>query len=385
MSRLARLVGAVVVVAVIVGGGWWLAGGLVAASPPATGDPEVEPSTGTRTVAVERKTLTITEEFGATLGFAGDYGVIGGLSGILTRTVPVGALVEAGEWLYETDGRDRTSLMYGKRPAWRALGPSVSNGADVLQLEQNLERLGYTRTGFEVDRDWDSRTTAAVKRWQRDAGLTVDGIIELGEVVFLPEAIRVTEIGAPLGSMVGQGAVVLSGTSTRRVVSLDIDADDHDLFEVDKPVEVELPDGSVVPGKVASIGRIAETSTDQQGNSTTTLPVTITLDDPTTAGDLDQAAVGVTLVRSSREHVLTVPVNALLALREGGYAVEVVDRVASGPAPSGSPAGESPTSSGTPTAERTHLVRVEPGLFDNGDVEVTATGLEPGDLVVVPS
>jgi multidrug efflux pump subunit AcrA (membrane-fusion protein) len=185
--------------------------------------------------------------------------------------------------------------------------------------------------------------------------------------------------------MVGQGGPVLSGTSSRRVVSLDLDAADRDVFEVGKAVQVKLPDGSKVAGKIASIGRIADTSTDQQGNTTSTLPVTITLDDPTSAADLDQASVTITVVRSSRENVLAVPINALVALREGGYAVEVVDDGGgSTAAPSASPTTGSPAGSATP-GSRTHLVRVVPGLFDNGNVEITATGIQPGDLVVVPS
>jgi peptidoglycan hydrolase-like protein with peptidoglycan-binding domain len=385
LNRLVKLLGAAIVLAVIAGGGWWLTGLGAAASPAATGDLDAEQATGQQTVAVERQTLTVTEEFGATLGFAGDYGVIGGLSGTLTWTVSAGTVVTAGQRLYETNGSDRTSLMYGKRPAWRALLPGVSNGADVRQLEENLKRLGFTRKGDKIDHHWDDRTTAAVKRWQRRAGLPVDGKVELGEVVFLPEAIRVTEIGATLGSMVGPGGPVMSGTSARRVISLDLDADDRDLFEVGKAVEIELPDGTSVPGTIESIARVAQTSTDQQGNSTTTLPVAITLDDPSAAGDLDQAAVAVTVVRSSRENVLTVPVNALLALREGGYAVEVVDGSASSAAPSAGPTASSPAGSVVPESPATHLVRVEPGLFDNGNVEIIATGIEPGDLVVVPS
>ena len=369
---------------VIAAGGWWLTGAGVAASPPASGDNETDPA-ARQTVAVERNTLTVTDDFDATLRFAGDYDVLGGLSGILTRTVPVGRTVKAGQWLYETDGRVKTSLMVGKRPAWRDLGSGVDDGADILQLEQNLKKLGFTRKGFTTDRHWDAHTTAAVKRWQRKAGLPVDGTVELGEVVFLPEAIRVTGIDAPLGSMVGQGGPVMSGSSTRRVVSLDIDVDDGELFEPGTPVQVELPDGSSVAGSVASVGRVAETASDQQGNTSTTLPVTITLDDPTAAGDLDQAAVTVTLVISSRENVLTVPVNALLALREGGYAVEVVDGGAAGNAPAASPVATSLDGSATPDGPQTYLVRVEPGLFDNGNVEITATGIEPGDLVVVPS
>ena len=381
-----RLVGALVVLAVLAGGGWWLTGRGAAANPPAAAEGQADKSSGTGTAAVERKTLTVTDDFTGTLGFAGDYDVIGGLSGLLTWTAPKGTVVTAGKRLYETNGHDRTSLMYGARPAWRTMESGVTNGADILQLEKNLKALGYTRKGDKIDTHWDADTTAAVKRWQRKAGLPVDGSVDLGEVVFLPEAIRVTEITATLGTMVGQGGPVMSGTSSRRVISLDLDAADRDLFDVGKAVEVELPDGSTVPGKIATIARIADSSTDQQGNTTTTLPVTMTLDDPTAAGDLDQASVKITVVRSSRENVLTVPVNALVALREGGYAVEVVDG-ASNPAaaPSGAVASSSPAASAPTGTRRTHLVRVEPGLFDHGDVEITVTGLEPGDLVVVPA
>jgi multidrug efflux pump subunit AcrA (membrane-fusion protein) len=106
--------------------------------------------------------------------------------------------------------------------------------------------------------------------------------------------------------------------------------------------------------------------------------VTIVLDDPAAGGDLDAAPVTVSVVRSTRENVLTVPVTALIALLEGGYAVEVVDDAAA--------AGASPAPSGSTSAvgPATHLVRVEPGLFDRGVVEITAD-LEPGTLVVVPS
>ena len=55
------------------------------------------------------------------------------------------------------------------------------------------------------------------------------------------------------------------------------------------------------------------------------------------------------------------PVNALVALLEGGYAVE---RVADG----------------TST-----LVGVELGIFQDGWVEVRADGLDEGDAVAVPS
>lgn len=379
MSRVARGVGAVLVVAAAASGGWLLAHGVTAA-PAQAATPERGSATDRQTAPVERTTLTVTEDESATLGFNGAYDVRGGRSGVLTWTVPLGTIVSAGQRLYETNGKALTSLMYGARPAWRPMGPGMTNGRDVRQLEKNLKRLGYTRKGDKIDNHWDADTTAAVKRWQRHAKLPVDGKLDLGEVVFLPSAIRVTSIVEPLGSMVGGGGPVLSGTTARRVVAFDIQAADRALVAVGKAVQVQLPDGSTVPGKITSVSRVAQTSTDERGQTTTTIAVTATLDDASVAGDLDQASVTVTIVRSSRENVLAVPVDALLALREGGYAVEVVDAAGSAtPSPSGS-ASPSSASSGTGT----HLVRVEPGLFDRGNVEITATGIQPGDLVVVP-
>jgi peptidoglycan hydrolase-like protein with peptidoglycan-binding domain len=389
MSRLLRVAAVAVVVVAGAAGGWWLQQGGVAAGGPATAEGDGGTTDGAlKTATVERRTLTVTEDFDATLGYTTDYDVLGGLSGTLTWAVPAGTVVTSGQLLYETDGVNRAALMYGSRPAWRTLKSGVANGADIRQLEENLRLLGYARKGDVIDRHWDSDTTAAVKRWQTAVGVAVDGEVELGEVVFLPESIRVTEVQAKLGSGVGPGGTLMTVTSNRRVVSLDLDATDVELIDVGDAVSVELPDEKTVDGTVATIGRVAESSQDQQGGTSTTLPVTISLDDPAAAGDLDHAPVTVTVVRDSREDVLTVPVNALLALIEGGYAVEVVDSSsASSASPSSSAvaAEGSPAASVAPSGPTTRLVRVEPGLFDNGHVEITADGLEAGDLVVVPS
>jgi multidrug efflux system membrane fusion protein len=380
LSRLVRVAGVAAVVLAGAAGGWWLQRDGATAGEPATPASEnAATNEDPKTAAVERRTLTVTNDFDATLGYATEYEVLAGLSGTLTWAVPAGTVVTNGTLLYETDGNKRASLMYGSRPAWRSLEADVPDGVDIRQLEENLLLLGHMRKGDVIDRHWDADTTAAVKRWQREAGVAVDGTIELGEVVFLPEAIRVTELQAHIGSGVGPGATMLTATSNRRVVSFDLDAEDAGLIEAGVSVTVELPDGTSVDGTVATIGRVAETSTDQQGGTSTTLPVTISLDDPAAAGDLDHAPVNVTIVRQSRQNVLTVPVSALLALLEGGYAVEVVDEAGS---PDASP---SPAGSATSSRPRTHLVRVEAGLFDSGRVEITADGIEPGDLVVVPS
>ena len=90
-----------------------------------------------------------------------------------------------------------------------------------------------------------------------------------------------------------------------------------------------------------------------------TFAVEIALDDPSIAAGLDEAPVDVRVVSESVEGVLAVPVSALLALAEGGYAVELVE------------------------GETTRLVAVEPGFFADGVVEVTGD-IEAGETVVVP-
>jgi hypothetical protein len=113
-------------------------------------------------------------------------------------------------------------------------------------------------------------------------------------------------------------------------------------------------------GKVATI---ASNDSGGPGSATPTVPVTIRTASPTATGGLDQAPVLVEITTATVHDALTVPVNALLALAGGGYAVEVVD-----------PAGTH------------HLVTVSPGLFDDaaGLVQVTGSGLSDGQHVVVP-
>ena len=147
--------------------------GILGAMPPSGGQASDDPAATAAdraTVAVERRTLTIEETLDGTLGYTGETQVLNGLAGTLTRLPELGAILERGDQLYEVDGKRRPVLLYGARPAWRAFKPGMSNGADVKQLEENLKALGYTRKGFDVDREWDGATTAAVKRWQRRTG-----------------------------------------------------------------------------------------------------------------------------------------------------------------------------------------------------------------------
>lgn len=338
--------------------------GLLPAPAVATG-PSASPggsvqAAGAKTAEVEQRTMRTTADLDGSLGFEGSRRVLAGSPGTLTWLPADGTVIRRGGILYELDGSHHPRLMYGTRPTWRTLEPGMSNGADVRQLEQNLKAMGYAPKGMKVDRHWDSKTTRAVKRWQKATGQERDGIVEAGDIVFLPRAIRVTEAQASLGGQVGPGAPVLNATDATRVVNVALNASDRDKLKVGDAVTVTLPDDSEVDGTVRSIGSVADV--DPQSGSAT-FPLTISLDDAAkAAGDLDQAPVTVHVVTETHPDVLAVPVNALVALLEGGYAVEVVN------------------DDGT----RQYL-GVTLGLFDDGWVEVSGTGLAAGMHVVVPA
>jgi peptidoglycan hydrolase-like protein with peptidoglycan-binding domain len=229
-----------------------------------------------------------------------------------------------------------------------------SSAADVLQLQEALVRLGYSVPTNGVV---GSETAAGIVAWQSDLGAEVDGVVDLGEVIFLPEPVRVIEASLTIGSPVSDGSAVLATSSSSSVVLVDLPADDQDLLEVGLEVIVEMPNGTEVPAIVTEISGIAV----RNAAGDVVFETTIELIDETVGADLDQAPVDVLVVTDSRSQVLSVPVTALLALAEGGYAVEV----------------EQPDGS-------VGLVGVEPGLYADGWVEVTTDGLAAGDLVVVP-
>jgi multidrug efflux system membrane fusion protein len=282
------------------------------------------------------------------------------LRGTVTWLPDTGAIVERGSPLYELDGEPSGILLYGTRPAWRSMAEGAE-GEDVRQLQENLIALGFETDGLTASGTFDAATTAAVKAWQKGLGRTGNGVVELGQVVFQPGAVRVAGQAVNLGDTVTSGMQVLKATSTERVVTIDIDADQQDLVASGDEVEIDLPDGTTAIGHVDIVGSVAVAADAQ---SSPTIDVTIVLDDPAASGTIDQAPVDVQITTISRENVLAVPVNALLALLEGGYAVEVV------------------SDDGT-----THLVGVETGLFQDGWVEIepAGDGLAEGDLVVVPS
>ena len=317
------------------------------------------------TAAVSRINLVDTEQEDGSLGYDDQWTLRSGVRGVLTALPDEAATVSRGQTLYRVDNKPVT-LLYGTLPLYRTLADGVDDGPDVKQLEQNLDALGYGE-GLTVDDHFTSATTDAVKAWQADRGLEETGRVDATQVVFVGHAVRVGEHKASVGDQVKPGTPVAAMAATTRVATVDLAADSASIAQVGDKADIELPSGRTVKGTITEVGKVATTPSPTSGGSggssdEATIPVTIRVDQPRQTGDLDQAPVKVDFVKERKRNVLAVPVTALVALAEGGYAVEVSD----------------------PTTNTTHLVKVTTGLFAGGQVEVTGAGLRQGQRVVVP-
>ncbi|MFJ9638478.1 efflux RND transporter periplasmic adaptor subunit [Streptomyces sp. NPDC101178] len=307
------------------------------------------------TAPVERGDLRDSAQADGTLGYDRQRKINAGAAGTLTWTPRTGSTVERNERLYEVDGR-AVRLLYGSGPMYRTLKPG-DEGRDVEQLERNLAALGYT--GFTPDTEYTELTAAAVKRWQKAHGAKQTGTVGPRDVAFAPGKVRIKGVAAAVGDLAQPGAPVLTTTGSERIVTFELDVAESQLAKAGTKVTVELPDGTSAPGTVSSVGRTAKPGKDpQDGSPKVTLAVSF--DRPEKAGGFDQSPVTVNLTGETREDVLTVPVNALLALPGGGFGVEVV--------------------SGGAVRE----VKVELGMFAEGRVEVSGGGLREGMKVGVP-
>ena len=331
-------------------------------------------SGATTTVPVEVRDLVLRDDYEGELGFGETDPVTAGRSGVVTGVTPVGMIVGQGDVLFHLDLQP-TVLLHGDVPAFRDLSVDADPGADITQLEQALVVLGYG-DDITVDNEFTDATADAVTEWEEALGRSdPDGVVTLGDVVFAPADLRVAEVTAERGTQVQSGADVLQVTATTKVVTLQLTVDQVANVEAVTPVTITLPDRTETTGTIADVA--TEPSTDGGDGGTDgasggdvgdggeeTFPVTVALDDPAAADAFDSGTADVSVERSRTDDATAVPVIALLALREGGYAVQVVDDT--------QPEGYA-------------LVPVEVGTVADEWAQVSGDGIETGVDVVVPA
>jgi hypothetical protein len=335
----------------------WAAGAFSAVSPPVAGGRGV---VAPATAAVVREDIAAVTPVAATMGYAGSWTVTGQGGGTLTLLPRPGQVISQGQVLYGVDNGSPVVLLYGSIPDWREMSEGIA-GADVSQLNHDLVTLGDAERSEVAAAGWDyysPETAYGVQRLQEHLGVSFPlGSLALGQVVFEPEAIRVTRVTGVLGGPVA--GPVLQATSDLQVVAIQLDVTQESQVKAGDTVAVTLPDGTTTPGVVSAVSPVA-TSTSGPNGTVTAIPVTVKLTDPAAVGTLDQAPVTVNITTATARDALAVPVTALLA-RPAGYVVEVA---------------------GLGGSRR--YVPVTPGIFDdsNGMVQV-AGNLTPGERVVV--
>ncbi len=362
------------------------------------------------TVAVTRTDLSTSHSLRGSLGYGIPRAIKGGRDGVVTWLPEAGKMIGRGEVLYRVND-DPVPLFTGSPPLYRTLSERNTVGRDVAMVAENLKALGYPigdqpQAGEVVEQSGapstdrqpssGAGTTApgsvagkapdaagssaqatstrvtvragdgvltnslinAIKKWQRDRGLPGDGRLDVGDIAVLPGPVRVNAVTGVIGdSATGN---LMSVTQTTKLVTVQAQVAETDSVKEGDAATVRLPNGTEAPGKVGAIATVAQ-SPDQQGpgdGGPQTIAVTVTLDNPDAAGRLDGGNVDVTVAGETRSGVLTVPVNALLALREGGYALQLEDG---------------------------RLLPVKTGLFARGMVEITGNGLREGLTVVTTS
>jgi peptidoglycan hydrolase-like protein with peptidoglycan-binding domain len=325
------------------------------------------PSALARTAQIRQATLTRSQTVDGTLGY-GDATTVqapGGRPGGTVTWLPAeGAVITRGKPVYRVDDQD-VPLLYGDTPLYRPLKPGTE-GDDVRELERNLAALGYS--GFTADGTYTDTTAAAVEAWQDDLGRARTGTVLPGDAVVAAGARRVARVAAAAGAP--PAGEVLAWTGTRRSVTVDLDTAYEDLVAVGTKAEITLPDGTTTAATVTSVGTAATAGPDSGGGQGSgrddsapdaTLPVELSVRDQKALGALQAAPVDVRLTAESRRGVLAVPVEALVALPGGGYAVQT--------------AGPGGTVRDVP---------VRTGMFADGMVEVSGAGIHAGLAVGVP-
>ena len=169
-----------------------------------------------------------------------------------------------------------------------------------------------------------------------------------------------------VGSAVGLNSPLYNISSIGIEVVFQVDASDQETVSLGDSVEIELPTDEKVPTVISFIDQVVTQT--QAGEF---IEVTLEVLNPEEIEAYDQAPVKVFVTTEISVGVLYVPVNALLALAEGGYALEVYE----GEVETGTFNGESGVD--------TNYIAVEIGVFTDGFVEVKGN-ISEGQVVVVP-
>lgn len=272
---------------------------------------------------------------------AGQIAFITGPSEVTSRT-PVGTQVNAGQQILGTVTLAETGFVTVPA-ALNSIDPTLAVGDELIE-------------GSEAARiNADDETGSGVLVIAPTAEDAIDEDT-LDFVAVAPIGATVAAVVLDNTTAVAAGRPIYRWESDLGSIALAVDVSEADTFEIDRPLVVELPDGQLVDATVTDLSDVARAI--QDGNNTVTV-IDVTVQPNAAIESIFTAGpVTVRVETNVTQGAVLVPASALIALSEGGHAVDVDGR---------------------------GLVGVELGAFDDGWVEVTNDAIGDGEMVVVPA
>lgn len=327
---------------------------------PADDEPTDETASAELTT-VERRDLTESQSVNGSIGFGPTRPLQAQGEGIVTEAPEPGDVLRPGDVAARIAQRP-IALVQGDTPMYRELrrvrsgerddaGEKLGEqfGDDVKQLQRYLIGAGLDNDGaLTADGIFGKETERAVKEWQRYVGHPATGRVDRTQIVFIPGPVRVER--AP---SVGEPFEDLTVSGIDAVATVSVGSKQRSFFSEGAAVEVELA-SSTVAGTIRDVERIVGDDGSAQ------FRVRVSLGDDAASNGVEAGdSAKVTASRTVAENALTVPVRALVALAEGGWAVQV--NAPTGPV----------------------LTGVELGAVVDGLAEIS--GVEDGTTIVVPA
>lgn len=243
MTSVKRAAVSVAAVVMLVGTGW--AAGRATLAPPTGG----VAAASVQTYTVEQGRVSKVLNFTATTSYAQRLLAYGGSQGTVTSVhVRPGQTVVAGARLFAVDERP-VFIAAGSVPAYRNMSYG-DTGRDVAQLQRFLNTQGQrddTSTPdvgrdplTRYDGEFDTATRAAVERWQQSAGTAVDGVVDQGELVFVPTLPARVQLGGSVstGTRVSPGMETVFSLADAPRFEVVLSEEQRDLVPLDGTVVV---------------------------------------------------------------------------------------------------------------------------------------------------
>lgn len=311
-----------------------------------------------QTVRVTRTDLADVATFDASVDYGQQWTLVTAVNGIVTWRPTIGSIIEPGNQLIRVADQP-LFLVLGKMPMYRTISRVAGGsseqltGQDVQQLQEFLSAAGFDSSGdLRTDGVFDQQTELAIKEWQLKTGLPVTGVVDSSQIVFSPTAIRIS--AAPRVGQVFDGLTVTAATAS---LTIDVDNDERDLVTPGTAVEVHLSGGTTLAGRIDKLTPAGNGTDGSGADGSSMWRASITVKGKSVS---TRKGVKVTVTKVYAARALVVPVGALLAPADGGFAVEVLDGTA------------------------TRLVRVKIGdVAVDGMIDITGD-LDEGEEVVIP-